>query len=147
MSQLSATSESSIGTVILTETGLTGGRIARAVLRTANWLPRVSTRFDGIESPEVQEFDIGGASGTKGWPVELFLEYCPDALYMALRTQRLTLATTQAASLKLAATDASGVERTLTFSALRWLDLKWDAEKRFGSRTYVGVLATLVSEA
>lgn len=146
MSQLSAVNQSNIGSVYLTATALTGAAIARVVLNTADWLPRVSTEIHGIESPEVQEFDVGGASGTKGWPIELFFEWCPDALYMALRTQRLLLGTTQSAALKLAATDATGTERTLSFAALRWVDLKWDTQKRFGGRTYAGVLARLVSE-
>lgn len=147
MSQLSEVTPSRIGTVYLTSTGLVGGQICRVIWRTAAWNGVARTVVRGIEEPERQEYDVGGASGTLNWPVELLIEWCPDVLRAALQTQFDTMATTYSASLVRAATDASGVERTVAFTALGWVDLTEDTATRFGSRTYTGVLATLISEA
>lgn len=147
MSQLSAVTESRIGSTIFTATGLTGGLKARVVWRTAAWSRIARAVVVGIGSTETQEFDRGGGVGTLNWPIELLFEWCPDALYGALRTQCDTLGATFDAVLVTAATDAAGAEITRTFSALRWTSLVPDSAVRFGSRTYSGVLATLVSEA
>lgn len=147
MSQLSEVTESRIGTTIFTATGLTGATKARVVFRTANWSPILRTVVPGIELTETQEYNRGGASGTLNWPVELYFEWCPDALRAALAAQHVQLGATFDAVLVLAATDGSGAERSLSFSALRFASLTFDTTARFGSRTYRGVLATLTSEA
>lgn len=147
MSQLSSLVESNIGSTIFTATGLTGALKARVVWNTANWASIKRQVVEGIVETETQEYNRGGASGTLNWPVELLFEWCPDALFASLDTKFRTLATTYAASLTMAATNGSGAERTVAFTALRWRDLTWVTDKRFGSRTYSGVLATLTSEA
>ena len=147
MSQLSETTESYIGSVYLTATAATGGLKARVIWRTFAWSPILRTVVPGLYSTETQEYDRGAASHTLNWPVELLIEWCPDVLYGALRTQCDTLATTYAASLVPAATNASGAEVAKAFTALRWKSLVPDQTVRFGSRTYTGVLATLTSEA
>lgn len=146
MSQLSEVTESRIGSAIFTATALTGGLKARVLWRTAAHSPIVRTVVAGIVGTETQEYDRGGGDGTLNWPIELLFEWCPDVLYGALRTQCDTLDTTFDAVLVTAATDEAGAEITRTFSALRWTSLVPDSTVRFGSRTYKGVLATLVSE-
>lgn len=151
MSQLSSLVEGSIGTTIFTHTGLTGGTKARVIWETADWTPLVRTAIVGIERTETQEYVRGGpgasVTGTLDWPIRLMFEWCPDVLRASLDTKYRTLNTTYAASLPMAATDGSGAERVVAFSALRWLGLSWETGRRFGSRTYTGVLATLTSEA
>lgn len=146
MSQLNEQDPSSIGDFFLTSDGTELGVPVRAVWKEADWSPIRRVARAAIGGAEVQEVDMGGASGTKNWLVSLEIEHCTDVAYAGLVAQRNAPHTTFPALLKLEATDGLGVKRQQAFTKLRWLDLSYKTAERFGSRIYSGVVASLVSE-
>lgn len=89
---------------------------------------------------------MGGASGKENWPVTLTFPWMTDVLYAALLAQRVQSATTFTGTLITEATDGAGAQKSVTFTKLRWLDLTYETEADFATRTYQGVTATLQSE-
>ena len=149
--QGSETQESLIGSVCFTLTGATGGQKILWRLLDDDWSPVTTNASEVLAGYEHQQDDIGGGSGTANRPVTIEFAGMPDTVYAGLRTQRDTAGAFYTGTLKLAATDGSGTERSLTFTRLRWLALTHDSApddvNRFAKRIYRRVRAELYSEA
>lgn len=150
-SQTSRVTRSRIGATYLTRDGLVTGAPLVVLFETDDWSPLRNNGGDVIAGEEFQQVNIGGASGKKNWPVRLLIRGVWDVVWAALFAQRSTEGATFDASFALAATDAAGAERVLTFSALRWVELTHasapDYNNRFAARIYRDVRAHLHSEA
>ena len=148
--QISEATVSSIDGTYLTYDGTASGQILLAILEADDWSP-IRRNVGDVLGLEIQQFDVGGSSGTLGRPIKLRFAGMPNAVYADLRTSCDTADPAVAVSLTLAIKDDSNAEVSLSLSSCRWVSLTHNSAPDFTNRMGAGivreVVAYLVSEA
>lgn len=142
---LSESTESNIGSAVLTDTGATGGNKVRGALL------ELTAAVSGVERTVAAT--LGGAVatvidyGTSGARIRLKIPHCPYRLFDKLLDQYSDADTdSYSASIATKLLGSGGSETVLTFSALAWESLTPNTDRTGGTMTDVrDVEAVLVS--